>query len=273
VLGVGDKGCANPVRIGVEAASIVPDTNEIDDCSRNPQADTAVVPPLLNLPTLVVVLVGLLVAIHAIVGWMGENFEIWTIYAFSFIPQRLSHEAIAAPFGAAVWSFLTYALLHGSWFHLISNCLWLLVFATPVVRHLGTVRALALLTIAAVAGAAAMLPLHWGQFLIVIGASASVSGAMAAAMPVMYAPGFRRTMAEDDGTLRALRPGELLRNRNALVFTAVFFMLQLLTGTSQATTGTAFLNEGLIAWEAHLGGFVAGLLGFYLLVRKSASQA
>lgn len=251
----------------------MPDTSEIENTSRNPQAEAAVVPPLLNVPLLVVVLVGLLVGIHVAVSYMGEDVQIWTLYALSFIPKRLTEAGLAAPAGSQIWTFLTYALLHGSWFHLLSNCMWLVVFATPVVRHLGNWRTLLLLVATAVAGAAAMLPLHWGEFMIMVGASASVSGVMAAAMPVMYAPGFRRGATAGSDAVPALRFGELLRSRNALTFTAMFFVLQLLTGAGQATTGTALLNEGVIAWEAHLGGFVAGLALFYLLVRKPASQA
>jgi membrane associated rhomboid family serine protease len=112
--------------------------------------------------------------------------------------------------------------------------------------------------------------LYWGQFIILVGASAAVSGAMGAAMPIMYAPGFR--VLALGVPIQALSFGELLRNRNALIFTALFFALQLLTGASEATTGTAFLAEGVVAWEAHLGGFLAGLAMFYLMARGKASQ-
>jgi membrane associated rhomboid family serine protease len=227
---------------------------------------------MFNAPLLVVALVGLLLVIHGAIAFMGKDVEIWSIYAFSFIPQRLLQDALATPVGAQVWSFLTYALLHGSWTHVISNSLWLLVFATPVVRFLGNGKSLVLLAVSAIAGAAAMLVLYWGQFIILVGASAAVSGAMGAAMPIMYAPGFRAAGAGHSGPMQALSFGELLRNRNAVVFTVVFFALQLLTGASEATTGTAFLSESVIAWEAHLGGFLAGLAMFYLLASKGPSQ-
>jgi membrane associated rhomboid family serine protease len=264
--------CANPVHYAVEAASTVPEPTEKQTTPRNPQDDAPAAPPVFNIPLPVVVLLGLLLVIHGVVEYFGNDVKIWSLYALSFIPQRLAGGEIAAPAGSQIWTFLTYALLHGDWFHLFSNCLWLVIFATPVMRRMGAWRSLLLLAVAAVAGAAAMLPLHWGQFLIVVGASAAVSGAMAAAMPIMYAPGFSRQLI-DTRQLAVLPLVRLLRDRNAIAFTAVFFLLQLFTGVSQATTGTAFLGEGVIAWEAHLGGFVAGLVGFYVLDRKRPSHA
>ena len=227
---------------------------------------------MFNAPILVLVLAGLLIAIYAAIAWEGEDAQIWTLYAFSFIPQRLAGEGVATPQGAQVWSFLTYAFLHGSWMHVLANSVWLVVFATPVVRVLGNVRSLVLMAVAAIAGATAMLALHWGQFIIMVGASAAVSGVMAAAMPIMYAPGFSR-VANGGPPVAPLTFQALLHSRNALIFAALFFVLQLVTGASEATTGTALLDEGVVAWEAHLGGFVAGLVMFYLLLRKDASQA
>jgi membrane associated rhomboid family serine protease len=227
---------------------------------------------MFNAPPLVLGLALLLIIIQGLESWMGEDFQIWTMYAFAFIPRRLLENALATPVGAQVWTFVTYAFFHGGWFHVISNCLWLVVFATPVVRYLGNLRTLLLMAVSAIAGAAAMLIPYWGDFIILVGASAAVSGAMAAAMPIMYAPGFSRVSQGGDMP-RSLSFRELLRSRNAVIFALVFFVLQLLTGASEATTGTALISEGVVAWEAHLGGFVAGLLMFYVLAARKASQA
>lgn len=227
---------------------------------------------MFNAPPLVVGLVVLLLLIQGLESWMGEDFQIWTLYAFSFIPKRLLEDALATPYGAQAWSFVTYAFFHGGWFHVISNCMWMLIFATPVVRYLGNLKALLLMAVSAIAGAVAMLIPYWGDFIILVGASAAVSGAMAAAMPIMYAPGFSR-MANGGSLPQALSFGELLRSRNAVIFTIVFFVLQLLTGASEATTGTALISEGVVAWEAHLGGFMAGLAMFYVLAPRRPSQA
>jgi membrane associated rhomboid family serine protease len=227
--------------------------------------------PAINVPSVVLAVIAVLVAIHVGLWLLGESWQTWAIYALSFIPVRLGGgEAIPYPQGAQIWSFLTYAFLHADKYHLGSNCIWLLIFSTPVARRLGARRYLALLAGSAVAGAAAMLAVYWGQFLIVIGASAAVSATLGAAIPIIFAPGFRMGASHlvDYEHLQVLRPRQLLQNSRALGFAAVFLAATLLTGASMAMTGTAFLEERNIAWEAHLGGFMAGLILFYLLDKK-----
>lgn len=261
------QACAIWKRVGVCGAATVPDRTAMTDPM--PEIATeAKTPPIFNVPLVVLAVIFGLAAVHGALWVLGPDWQIYAIYLFAFIPVRLGGgEPIALMQGSQVWSFLTYAALHGDFVHLGSNCIWLLIFSTPVVKRLGTLRYLALLVVTAIAGAAAMLPMHWGQFLIVVGASAMVSGCMAAAIPIMYAPGFRR--GGDVRSLTPLRPGELLVNRSAVMFTSVFVVLQLVTGSSQALGSTAFLEERIIAWEAHLGGFVAGLLCFYLFDRNA----
>ena len=115
-----------------------------------------------------------------------------------------------------------------------------------------------------------MLPRHYGEFLIIVGASASVSATLAAAIPIMFAPGFRMGSSHlvNYERLHVLSPKALTQNPGALGFAAVFLFMTLITGASMAMTGTAFLEERNIAWEAHLGGFIAGFLLFYLLDKK-----
>ena len=234
-------------------------------------APTAPSQPMLNVPPVVLGVVGLLIAVHVLLWFLGENWQVWSIYALSFIPVRLGGGTpVSYPQGAQIWTFFTYALLHADRYHLGSNCIWLLIFSTPLARRLGTWRYLLLILGAAAAGAAAMLLTHWGQFLVIVGASASVSAALAAAIPVMFAPGFRMGASHlvDYEHLRVPSPMQLLRNGKALVFAALFLAMTLFTGAAMALTGTAFLEERNIAWEAHLGGFIAGLILFYLLDKK-----
>ncbi len=227
--------------------------------------------PIFNVPGVVLLVVGALIGVHVLFWALGESAQVWSQYALSFIPVRLGGgDPVPYPHGAQLWSFFTYALLHADFYHLGSNCIWLLIFSTPVARRLGPWRYLLLLAASAAAGAAAMLPTHYGQFLIVVGASGSVSATLAAAIPIMFAPGFSMgaSQANDYDRLRVLTPRQLLTNPGALAFAAVFAAMTLFTGASMALTGTAFLEESIVAWEAHVGGFVAGLILFYLLDKK-----
>lgn len=227
--------------------------------------------PMLNVPLVVLAVLAVLVAVHLLFWALGPDWQVWSVFALSFIPVRLGGgPPVPFPQGAQVWSFFTYALLHADAFHLGSNSIWLLIFSTPLARRLGTWRYLLLMAGAAAAGAAVMLLTHWGEFIIVVGASASVSAALAAAIPVIFSPGFRMGASHlvDYEQLRVPTPMQLLRNGRALMFAALFLVMTLFTGAAMALTGTAFLEERNIAWEAHLGGFIAGLILFYLLDKK-----
>lgn len=230
--------------------------------------------PLFNVPTVVLAVIGVLAAIHFSLWALGEDAQVWALYTLSFIPSRFGGEAVAFPQGAQYWSFLTYGLLHGDSVHLGSNCLWLLIFSTPLARRLGVWRYLVFLVVTVIAGAFAVLFTHWGKMIIVVGASAAVSATLAAAIPIMFAPGFRARASDsfDIRNMRVLSFSELLKSPRALVFAGVFMALTFITGVSQYLTGTAFLEERNIAWEAHLGGFLVGLAMFYLLDRILVSS-
>jgi membrane associated rhomboid family serine protease len=229
---------------------------------------------LLNVPWIVLLVVAVLMAIHLGLWALGEEWQTWALAGFSFVPERLGGGRVIQRIpGSEVWTFFTYALLHADKYHLMSNCLWLVVFSTPVARRLAAVRYLVLLLVTAAAGACAVLISHWGEFVITIGASGAVAGAMAAAVPIIFARGFgpHLTTGGDYAKLRPLGFGQVLKTPRSLIFTFVFFALQLFSGASQMMTGTAFLEERPIAWEAHLGGFIAGLIMFYLLDRRRSS--
>ncbi len=223
--------------------------------------------PFLNLPGVVTGVVCLLAGIHLVLQFAGPDWQIWSQYAFAFIPSRISgSEPYPAIPGSQAWTFLTYAFLHGGWTHLLFNCLWYTIFGAVVARRLGPSRFLLLSALSAVGGAAATLIVYWGAGAIMVGASAAVSGVMAAAIPIMY--GKRGLTA--DGTLadvsqvRALRPLELVTDRRALFFLVLWLAITLFSGAT-GWTGNSFADDFRIAWEAHLGGFFVGLISFYFL--------
>lgn len=218
-------------------------------------------PPAFNVPAPVLAVIGVLAAIHVALWLAGQDWQVWSLYALSLIPARFTVPGYPMIPGSQFWSLATYMLLHGSWEHLIFNCIWLLIFGTPVARYLGTGRFLLLGLVSGVVGGLCSLALHWGEETIIVGASGAVMGLMGAAIPLMY--GERRP----HGGWRPASFAELLSNRRALVFTGVVLAITLFSGGT-GWTGNSFMAEASIAWEAHVGGFIAGILAFYGLARR-----
>ena len=221
--------------------------------------------PVFNAPASVLLAIAVLVAVHVLLVAMGESWQVWSLFAMALNPIRFVDPGFPALPGARYWTLASYMLLHGDWMHLTFNSLWLLVFGTPVARYLGSLRFLLLSLIAGVAGGVASLFLHWGEEIFVIGASGAVSGLLAAAIPIMYG---RRVL----GGARPLSLPELITSPRALMFTAIWLALTLFSGAA-GWTGNSFMSEGGIAWEAHVGGFLGGLLAFYALAPRAVRRA
>lgn len=235
-----------------------------------PPIEPAAREPAINAPRVVVALLALLAGIHLIWTFASDQLKLQIILLFAFLPARydpavLQGEILPGGAGADVWTFLTYAFLHGSWAHLVFNGIWMLAFGSAVAWRFGTARFLLFSAVCSVAGAATHLAVHWGDEAVVIGASAAISGYMAAATRFMFQPGAPLGLFRIGGAtafrVPALPLREVLRDRRVLVFLVIWFAANLLTGLGTLSLG----GEGpAIAWEAHVGGFLAGLVLFPL---------
>ena len=215
--------------------------------------------PMFNVPLPVSVAVGALLAVHAVRTWLlPARDDLYVLFLFAFIPARYEspyfRDMVAGGQGAEIWSFLTYGLLHGGWTHVLLNVVWLVAFGSVVARRFGAFRFFAFLAAATVAGAGAHLLAHQGEMQPMVGASAAVSGCMAAAVRFMFANG-RGAPAP---LLTALKDGRVL------AFVAVWFGINVVFGLGAMPL---LGEEQSIAWEAHIGGFLVGLLLFGLFDR------
>lgn len=261
--------------------------------------------PIFNLPGVVAAVVAALVAVHGVRDLLlSDEVDFELLISLALVPSRwtvawdpsraeavlqeavrgfsgreaFGREALArflvADAGLKPWTFLGYALLHGSWGHVLLNGVWLAAFGTPVARRCGAARFALLSAAAAVGGAAAHLLLHPLGVAPLVGASAVVSGLMAAAARFVFAPSARRPPGHEGAGDPAARPtqslGELVRNRSAALFLAIWFATNLLFGLLAAPLG---VTDASIAWEAHIGGFLVGLLLLPLIERRREMPA
>lgn len=224
--------------------------------------------PIFNIPPVIMWLVAIMAIVHGGRALLDPDENLTILMWFAFIPARYDPAMAATiPFpggiAADIWTFVTHAFLHAEIVHLLVNTVWLLAFGSPVAWRFGGLRFLAFFAATAAAGAAAFLFMHPGELVPVIGASGAISGAMAAACRFVFADGgplgFWRGRDIDAYRLPALPFLQSLRNRQVIVFLLAWFLLNLMFGVS--SLGSTF-TDATVAWEAHLGGFVAGLVLF-----------
>lgn len=264
--------------------------------------------PIFNIPASILCTVGALLALHALRQVVPDGWDEWLSVHLAFVPGRLTYafapdrvtDAVLASAregaagyrlaqeqryflgdGAAQpWTTLTYAVLHADWAHVGLNGLWLLAFGAPVARRFGALRTFAFLGVTAWAGAAVFYLVHPLELAPVIGASAAVSGCMGATLRFMFQPevpiaamldaspeGRRRAFVQPSRSLAGV-----LADRRAQVFLVAWFATNLLFGLGSISFG---LVGGSVAWEAHIGGFMAGMLLFAAFdpVRAPAAPA
>lgn len=224
--------------------------------------------PILTLPPALTAYILLIAVIHLRV-LLPPEMENWTIDVFGFIPKRYDSTLLDITFpggdGAKVWTFVTYSLLHANLTHIGFNVLWLLPFGSALARRFGAVRFFVFMAVTAAAGALAHLLTHEHAIAPMIGASASVSGTMAAAMRFAFVKGsflsFSRGDADAAAKVPALSLWRALRNGRVLAFLAIWFGVNILFGATSLSLGA---EDASVAWQAHIGGFLAGLLLFSL---------
>ena len=223
--------------------------------------------PIFNVPTAVVSVLAVLGLIHAlrflVLPPEADRIFVWT---FAFVPARYEWNELLASgweYGWAVWTFVTYALIHADLTHLGFNAVWLLAFGSAVARRFGTWRFLVFATLTAAASAVAHLVFHIGDLAPMIGASGAISGTMGAAARFAFQRGGPLDPWHRNGERAYLLPAPpllvTLRDPRVLGFVGAWFALNLLFGIG---SWSIIGDEQTVAWEAHVGGFLAGLLLF-----------
>ena len=225
--------------------------------------------PLFNIPRVVIAVLALLALVHAVrTLLLSDDQDIEFLLSFAFIPARYDTSvvlggALPGGFGAELWTFVSYSLIHADWTHFGVNAIWLLPFGSAVARRFGALRFLAFFAVTAAVGAGLHLATHAGEQFPMIGASAAVSGLMAAAMRFAFQRGGPLNMlrSDDEQSYRvpAIPLTRVLSDARVLIFLAVWFGINIIFGLgSLSITG----SEQPVAWQAHIGGFLAGLLLF-----------
>ncbi|MDD5557161.1 MAG: rhomboid family intramembrane serine protease [bacterium] len=169
------------------------------------------------------------------------------------VPAALRAVPVRGPAGALRWLYLPLLasmFLHGGVFHLGLNMLFLWIFGNNVEDAMGHARFLLFYLVCGVAASALHVAANPDSAMPTVGASGAIAGVMGAY--IVLFPHARVL------TLVPLFFYFTLVELPAFVFLGLWFLMQLLMAR----------GGGNIAWYAHIGGFVAGLLLVPLFARR-----
>jgi membrane associated rhomboid family serine protease len=199
-------------------------------------------------PTVTVVLIVLNVLVFLAELGGGEQF----IATWAFVPSRFS----ADPGGNAVTLF-TAMFMHGGWLHLFGNMLFLWIFGDNVEDRFGHVKFLIFYLLA---GLAATFSQYWvspESGIPNVGASGAIAGVLGAY--ILLFPQSRVNVLL----------GRQIVAMPAFAVLGMWIVLQLVSGVG--TIAATDESAGGIAYMAHIGGFVSGLLMTFLFRGRESS--
>lgn len=222
--------------------------------------------PIFNVPGGVTLAIALIVLVHLGLSLLPDEQLLRTKLMLAFRPTRYTFEPgfpIDTWPGGKWWSFISHQFVHGDVTHLLLNSAWLLAFGGALAKRIGNLRFALLGLASGIAGAVVFLALRYGEPVPMVGASGAVSGLMGAAFRFFFNDehyGGVGNVREDPRTVPRLSLREAFTNRQVLVMVGIWAALNFVTAAF-----AHLLTDGAgIAWEAHLGGFLLGLLAFAL---------
>jgi membrane associated rhomboid family serine protease len=208
-----------------------------------------------------------LIAANVVIFLMGLNMAgpaaEQMVMRFGVIPDVIVHGHWTVPRadGGAIGSWVTpftSMFLHGGWLHLGSNMLFLHVFGDNVEDVLGRGRFLLFYTLCGVGAVVGQILVEPSSMVPMIGASGAISGVLAGYLTLF--PHARVV------TVIPIFIFLHFMEVPAWIFIVLWFVLQLVQG--YLSLGIIAEGSGGVAFFAHIGGFLAGLVCVRVLYRK-----
>jgi membrane associated rhomboid family serine protease len=195
--------------------------------------DRSARPPAINLPPLTIALLLAMAGIYVGLLFASPGVERLVVAHFAFIPAAYTSDAW--PLWSLVVAPFSYAFLHGGFGHLVLNGVMLAVMGQVLERRLGPARFLLLFAAGAAGGALAHALIGGSPGIPLIGASAGVGGLYGAGLVLQQ----RGVWLGPNARVLVALAGLFV------VFNLIGLVLPILTN---------------VAYGAHLGGFIGGVL-------------
>ena len=177
------------------------------------------------------------------------------IYTFGLVPARYSMPQISSYFSSfqQLFAFISFMFLHGGFLHILFNMWSLYIFGDNVEDRLGPLRYLLFYLLCGFLSGISHLLINWHSQVPTIGASGAIAGIMGAyfllypgskiltLIPIFFIPYFVQIPA--------------------FLFLGFWFFLQFISAAGSS------VQAGGVAWWAHIGGFVFGMVLLKLFLR------
>jgi membrane associated rhomboid family serine protease len=209
--------------------------------------------PRSSLPvmTLLLIAVNVIVFLHQI-SLSPAHAEAF-VRLYGLVPAKLNL-ALAGrhySYADALIPLFTCMFLHGGWLHIIGNMWFLWIFGAKVEDRMGAFIYLIFYLVCGIASGATQLIFSWGSSIPSIGASGAISAVLGAY--VVFFPSSRIL------TLVPLFIIWFTWQIPAIVFIGLWFLVQFISGIGSLNDPRA-ASLGGVAWWAHVGGFLMGML-------------
>lgn len=193
-----------------------------------------------------IILVCILVFLYQVIQPPVVQHEV--LFTYALVPSRLTAMLYEGPDAGTVLSVFTSMFMHGGLLHIAGNLWYLRVFGDNVEDSFGHVRFGVFYVLCGVAAALTQWAIDPYSGVPMVGASGAIAGVLAAYM-VLY-PGAR---------VQTLVPVVIFLHiveLPAIVLIVLWFVLQFFSGVASLGLPTG----GGVAYWAHIGGFIAGLV-------------
>ncbi len=209
--------------------------------------------PSKNYPIVNSTIIGLNILFYIVETSQGAHLNSF-VYLYGLVPARYSVPYISSYFstGQQIFSLVSFMFLHGGFWHLLGNMWFLYIFGDNVEDRLGSFRYILFYFLCGITSGLAHLAFNYHSNVPTIGASGAIAGVMGAYLllhphskiltliPIIFIPWFIEIPA--------------------FFFLGLWFFIQFInaTGSHGATGG--------IAWWAHIGGFIFGMIFLKILL-------
>jgi rhomboid family protein len=188
-----------------------------------------------------------LIALNVLVFFLELNNGEAFIQRWAFVPSRF----LADPVGDFATLF-TAMFLHAGWAHLLGNMLYLWIFGDNVEDRLGHGMYIVFYILCGLAATFAQMAFSMGSNIPNLGASGAIAGVLGA-----YIMMFPRTRV-------SVLMGRQVVPMSALIVIGFWIVIQIFSGIGSFTASTQTEGGG-VAYMAHIGGFIAGVVLTFLL--------